>query len=102
MVEEFELSVLALERLLPRWFDGAKEVLDSLPKSAHRATNATNALTHTLGSTSTLSYSARQILASRADNQLAFYDSINATFWRTVDQLGLANTSVQRDWEFDS
>jgi hypothetical protein len=102
MVEEFELSVLALERLLPRWFDGAKEVLDSLPKSAHRATNATNALTHTLGSTSTLSYSARQILASRADNQLAFYDSINATFWRTVEKLGLANTSVQRDWEFDS
>ena len=96
MVEEFELSVLALERLLPRWFDGAKEVLDSLPKSAHRATNATNALTHTLGSTSTLSYSARQILASRADNQLAFQTSTCLT---TIHRRNYPTTIVNNKYD---
>ena len=99
MVEEFELSVLALELLLPRWFAGAKHILDALPESAHCATTDNNNLTHTLGSSSTLSAGSRQIMAERADNQLAFYATINASFWRTITKLGLDDASVQRDWE---
>jgi len=99
MVEEFELSVLALELLLPRWFAGAKHILDALPESAHRATTDNNNLTHTLGSSSTLSAGSRQIMAERADNQLAFYATINASFWRTITKLGLDDASVLRDWE---
>ena len=102
MVEEFELSVLALEQLLPRWFAGAHEILAGLPDSAHRATKDNNNLTHTLGSSGTLSAGSRQIMAERADNQLAFYDTINASFWRTMAKLGLSDASVRRDWEFDA
>jgi hypothetical protein len=105
LVEEFELSVHLLERLLPRWFAGALEALYSLPAVAYHATNEKNNLTQT--HLNRLTESARKVLAGSSFNQLAFYETVKSLLWKQAGNeniqrmLQLRQERGKRDWVID-
>ena len=80
LTEEFERSVLMLERLLPRWFAGSSELLKTHPHTVSNPTSDFNWVTNT-SLTGFLSRHAKQILHEKGKRHVRFYEQAKAHFW---------------------
>ena len=88
LVDEFALSVDALEALLPEYFGGAAAIAPSIP---HHPTEIKNPATNTSenGAISSIARRAFKGRWSYYDDEAAFYEAAKRLFWCKVGALGL-------------